>query len=276
MSGKTAWPIGWVACVCGIWIASALLGGTRPGYAAEPGHVLNNVIPELVDCRQVIVVTTTRWNSVSAQLACFERTTPESAWHCALPPSPAVIGRNGLAWGIGLHGTNPPDEAIKREGDGCTPAGVFSLEEAFGYATPGEAAVQNFPYRHVTNTVEGIDDPASRYYNRLIDATRVTKDWRSSEQMLREDGAYRWGVVIQHNWKPYPGYGSCIFLHGWSGSDQPTAGCTALPLDKVKAIIRWLDKKKRPFLVQLPANEYDRWKRAWLLPEHASPAGGVE
>jgi zinc D-Ala-D-Ala dipeptidase len=51
-----------------------------------------------------------------------------------------VVGRNGLAWGIGVV---PTDDAqvrsesapVKREGDGRAPAGIFALSTAFGYAS---------------------------------------------------------------------------------------------------------------------------------------------
>ena len=238
------------------------------GPNSAPPEVFRKELPELVISRQLILVTNDAWQSVSAQLACFERAAPNASWNKVFGPSPAVIGRNGLAWGIGLHGSSPPGENLKREGDGRAPAGVYALEQAFGYAPPKEARVSKFPYMHLTSSIEGIDDPGSRYYNRIVDSRTVDrKDWRSSEQMRRNDELYRWGIIVSHNARQYPGYGSCIFLHGWMSASEGTAGCTALPIAQVETIVRWLDQAKHPILVQLPLAKYEQLKVPWKLPE---------
>ena len=178
--------------------------------------------------------------------------------------SDVVIGRKGMAWGIGLHGGCERGSVCKKEGDERAPAGVFELDEIFGVA---KAPKLRFPYRHVTATTEAIDDPRSRFYNRFVDARRVQrKDWASSEHMLRSDDLYRWGIVVRHNWKQRPGYGSCIFLHTWLGPGQGTSGCTAMPSPVLQKLIRWIDQAKRPVLVQLPVAEYRRLRSSWRLP----------
>jgi D-alanyl-D-alanine dipeptidase len=119
----------------------------------------------------------------------------------------------------------------------------------------------------LTDTIEGIDDPASRHYNRLVDTRSIAaKDWRSSERMRRAGDVYRWGVVVGHNWKQVPAAGSCIFLHVWDGAGVGTSGCTAMPEAQMLKVIRWLDRKKNPTLVQLPAAHYRRLRNAWNLP----------
>ena len=84
--------------------------------------------------------------------------------------------------------------------------------------------------------------------------------------MIPADGIYRLGCVARHNWRPFPGYGSCIFIHTWKGEAVPTSGCTAMPRPNLEQVLRWLDKGKQPILVQLPAAEYDARKDAWKLP----------
>jgi D-alanyl-D-alanine dipeptidase len=155
---------------------------------------------------------------------------------------------------------------VKREGDKRAPAGVFRLLEVYGFASREEADIVSFPYRHLTAGVEGIDDPSSRYYNRLVDGASVHRDWKSSEQMRRSGEVYRWGVVVGHNWNQIPGAGSCIFLHIWERPGEPTSGCTAMPADELLKVIRWLDQTKRPLLVQLPEPEYRRVRELWGLP----------
>ncbi len=223
--------------------------------------------PELARSEQLLVVTATDWSAVSAELRCFERRGPSAPWREVLTVPAAVIGRNGLAWGVGVHGTSSADGPRKQEGDGKAPAGIFRLVEAFGFASAEEARLTRFPYRTLADDTEGIDDPASRYYNRLIDARSVAaKDWTSSERMRLSGDVYRWGVVVAHNWNQVPGAGSCIFLHVWEGPGVATSGCTAMPEEQMVNVIRWLDRRKNPLLVQLPEPEYRRLRSAWKLP----------
>lgn len=227
-------------------------------------------ISKLAQSRQLIVVTTQEWNMIPAKIVFLERTKERQPWKEGLPSCTAVVGKNGLAWGIGLHG-GPPSEKnsdrIKHEGDLCSPAGIFELDDALGYASPQAAAVMTFPYRQITPTIEAVDDPHSRYYNRIIDTTTIDdKDWNSSEMMLRQDDLYHWIIVVKHNWKAYSGYGSAIFLHIWRGAGQGTAGCTAMAPENIEALVHWLDATKYPLLIQLPASEYEKWKTSWHLP----------
>ena len=181
------------------------------------------------------------------------------------PQWTVTVGRPGLAWGIGIHGAVRGDSPIKREGDGKAPAGVFPLVEAFGFEPAELAGVTRFPYRQITNALEGVDDPASRYYNRIVDpASLPTRDWKSSERMRIPP--YRWGAVVGHNWKQEPGAGSCIFLHVWEGAGVATSGCTAMPEAEMLRLLRWLDDSKNPVLVQLPIDEYRRVRAKWKLP----------
>jgi D-alanyl-D-alanine dipeptidase len=256
-------PIGFALAVVTLAMPFSYGEEIKPVAAGK----LKLFVPEFHQCRQVIIVTVKDWKAASARLSCFERTDAKSQWQQALPWSEAVVGRNGLGWGFGLHGGGPIEGISKREGDGRAPAGAFLLHETFGYATAVDAAVKKFPYRQLTASSEGIDDVNSRYYNRIVDSDRdVERDWKSSEKMLREDDLYRWGVVVAHNWRSIRGLGSCIFLHQWNGPNQPTAGCTAMPADRIEAIVHWLDREKHPILVQLPAEEYNHFRKQWTLP----------
>ena len=107
----------------------------------------------------------------------------------------------------------------------------------------------------------------SRHYNLVVDRGGVPGvDWKSSEHMRAVEG-YRWGVVVAHNAPtPVAGRGSCIFLHIWAGPDKGTAGCTAMAQPNLEELLRWLDAKKRPALVQLTEGEYARLRDAWQLP----------
>lgn len=144
----------------------------------------------------------------------------------------------------------PPGWRMKREGDGCSPAGVFVLPLAFGAALPEEVSWVRMPYLQTTDTLHGIDDPRSRFYNQIVDSALVEPDWAVSETMNREDGLYRWGVFVGHNPGGEPGGGSCIYLHLWRGQGQGTAGCTAMSEGDMKDLLAWLDLGCAPCLVQ--------------------------
>jgi L,D-peptidoglycan transpeptidase YkuD (ErfK/YbiS/YcfS/YnhG family) len=227
---------------------------------------IKSYIPELTVARQMIVVKVSNWSEFVATMDLFERAAGGEWKHCA-GPFAAVIGRNGLRWGMGLHGTAPAGTTGKCEGDGCAPAGVFELDQVFGSAAAESTRLLKMPYIVTTADLEGVDDPTSRYYNRLVRRSEIRRpDWRSSEKMIDADGLYQGGVVVRHNWYQQRGCGSCIFLHLWRKPTAGTAGCTAFARDTVDTLLHWLDHDLSPVLVQLSASEYEARKRAWSLP----------
>jgi L,D-peptidoglycan transpeptidase YkuD (ErfK/YbiS/YcfS/YnhG family) len=233
----------------------------------------------LTQSRQMIVVTTKDWNAVPGTLQRYERRTLRSPWQPVGAPIPIVVGRSGLAWGAGLHGEPATlaqgNDPLKKEGDGKSPAGAFRLNATFGYAPKGKAGALKMPYVASTATMQCVDDTQSGYYNRVVERAQLKQpDWNSHEDMLRKDELYRWGVVVEHNAggigqgsvKAKPKGGSCIFLHVWNGPNSSTSGCTAMEASLMEEVLRWLDARQQPVLVQLPANEYARLKAAWQLP----------
>jgi D-alanyl-D-alanine dipeptidase len=217
----------------------------------------------LAGSRQLIIVTTPEWSSVRGTLRRFERR--GAKWMQVGEAFDIVVGRSGLGRGAGvvdMEGEGPS----KREGDGRAPAGVFRLTRAFGFASAGESTWLRVPYTPLTPGVECVDDTASAQYNRVVNRSDVkTIDWNSSERMREVEG-YRWGVIVAHNARAVPGGGSCIFLHIWAGPSKGTAGCTAMEQPNLEALLRWLDSRKRPLLVQLPRSEYTRLGPVWKLP----------
>lgn len=214
--------------------------------------------------QQAILVLSPDWDSVQATLTRWERT-DSGGWRQVGSPMPVVLGRKGLAWGLGLHPTEANAGRIKREGDGCAPAGMFELRRMFGSRQkfgPG-----NLPYQEMKADTAGVDDPESRYYNQIVQpGPGIVKDWKSAERMLIPD--YRIGIVIEHNTgKPVKGAGSCIFMHLWERSNVGTAGCTATSLPHMKALAAWLERDAQPVLIQLPQSEYERYREAWKLPD---------
>ena len=249
-------PISGIIAIC-LNVALATAGISAPSADG----------PTLGHSAQLIVVTAPGWNASTAELLCFERRGNPGKWHQAMTIPEVSIGRAGLGWGAGLHGRPPIKGPSKSEGDDRAPAGAFRLVEAFGFAGKREAGITHFRYRKLTDDTEAIDDPASRYYNRLVESAKIIpKDWKSSERMRQIGERYRWGVVVAHNWDQVPNRGSCIFLHVWPRGTGGTSGCTALPGDSMERVIRWLDRRKNPVLVQLPRAEYVALRDRWRLP----------
>jgi D-alanyl-D-alanine dipeptidase len=220
----------------------------------------------LDDARQLVVVTAPDWNSVSGTLQRFERGAPHGKWMAVGQPFPIVVGETGLAWGAGLVANQrlgaKTGDPVKREGDGKSPAGVFSLGTAFGYE-PQLLAGSRMSYVPLTPSVECVDDAHSQHYNRIVDRQKISApDWNSSEHMRRDDELYHWGVYVDHNTSPTrPAGGSCIFLHIWRGPGQGTVGCTAMPKGDIEQLIVWFDPAKTPLLVQMPRDQYDHARK---------------
>jgi len=221
----------------------------------------------LLAARQLLLVLADDWSATAGELRRAERAGGAAAWSPLGAPMPVSLGRGGLAWG---RAAAPEDGgALKREGDGCSPVGVFPVTALFGAAGPASELARRarLPYLAATPDLKAVDDPASRYYNRIVDQGRIEPDWRSCEDMLRPDGRYEVGAVVAYNVEPVvPGAGSCIFLHVWAGPGQPTAGCTALAREDMAALARWLDGDRSPVLALLPRDLYCRVGRAWGLP----------
>ena len=233
------------------------------------GAVLAQAAP-LDGARQLVVVVSDGWDAPQGRLHRLERTGETAAWR-EVDAFEVSLGRNGSAWGAGLH--PPADQGegpLKREGDGRSPAGVFAVGTAFGYA---DAAGSGLPYAQMQASDWCMDVADSPLYNRIVDAREVGQAAvaGSTEPMrldLHRDGdpRYRLGFVIGHNPDNVPQGGSCIFAHLWRTPGEATAGCTAMADADMEALLAWLDPDRSPRFVLLPAEEYRRLASAWRLP----------
>lgn len=221
------------------------------------------------NCRQMILVITDSIKSTDGNLLYFERESEKSPWHQISNIIPVVLGRNGLGWGRGLNSIDSSKLLVKTEGDGRSPAGVFNLSAAFGYANAEEMKALKIPYIQITEMLECIDDIKSSHYNQLLLRNEVKEvDWQSSEKMYFSDIWYEQGVIIDHNANPIVREaGSCIFLHNWSLPNETTAGCTEMEPANMKKIIYWLDSSYNPVLVQLTKQLYHEYQQSWGLPK---------
>jgi len=239
----------------------ALLGFALACQPASPSPR-----PELDASQQLVVVVTPSWNSTTGTMTRFERQTPASAWTSLGDPIPLVVGRTGIAWGAGFDDVST-EGPHKLEGDGKAPSGIFPLDTAFGFEPADSIRGVRLPYVQLLPTTDCVDDTTSSHYNTVVDKAVVPRvDWNSAEHM-RQVSQYEIGVIVGYNASPpIKGRGSCIFLHIWAGPDSHTAGCTAFDQAKLRELMLWLDPHKRPLLVQLTAEEYQKLRTSWKLP----------
>ena len=155
-------------------------------------------------------------------------------WETAFGPVNAVIGRNGFA-----------NVGRKREGDGKTPAGIFSIHLTFGY---DEVINTKMPYRQALVDDIWVDDPNTDDYNRWVKKQETHAV--SYEKMRRDDNLYKYGIVIEYNTNPViKGHGSAIFFHVWGGEDITTEGCVAVSEQDIVKILAWLDPQASPVII---------------------------
>lgn len=57
-------------------------------------------IPELRSSLQLLIVTTSQWDSYQGTIRQFERPDPLSPWQKVGVAHPVVLGKKGLAWGM--------------------------------------------------------------------------------------------------------------------------------------------------------------------------------
>ncbi|MEA3492727.1 MAG: hypothetical protein U9R27_12625 [Campylobacterota bacterium] len=203
----------------------------------------SGVKAEPIKAKQIITVTTKNWSTPSGVLQRYVK--KRDQWYRVGKAISVKIGRNGLGWGIGLHKIPKDGNPIKREGDGKAPAGIFWLKQGFGYA-PFNIS---YPYEVYKETDHCVDDVNSKYYNKIVDSTKIRRDYKSFEHMKFPKNFYKYGIVVDHNARAKRGAGSCIFIHIKS---IPTAGCTVMSEKQMKEILRWLDYDKNPLLIQAP------------------------
>lgn len=227
-----------------------------------------NDLPIPENSSQMIFVLTDSTTSSKGNLFCFEKQKDKDVWIQIDNKIPVVLGRNGLGWGRGLNSIDSSRLPIKTEGDGRSPAGVFELGAAFGYATSDEMKGLKIPYLPITELVECIDDINSDYYNQIIKRDEINEiDWLSSEKMFFAEIWYEQGVIVNQNTDPISkGSGSCIFLHNWSKSNETSAGCTEMEPINLKKIIHWLDSSSNPILIQLTRQLFTEYQNIWKLP----------
>ncbi|PWU06307.1 MAG: hypothetical protein C5B47_07705 [Verrucomicrobia bacterium] len=216
-------------------------------------------------CKQVVIVITRSWNSSKGELEGYRRLA-KGAWHREFGPIPVLLGKRGLAWGIGIAGQD--QEGLKKqERDWRSPAGIFKIGKLYTY---DRALPPGIDYPFVTMTARDvwISDPKSPNYNRHLSVDpRNPPPWYARERMRLGDPAHRYMLEIRHNAEhPIPGAGSAIFFHIQRGPTIPTSACTVMTQKNLLGLLRWLRPQDSPCYVLLPLKTYKLKQDAWQLP----------
>lgn len=234
------------------------------GNAVAHAAVSSKPKPQLSH-NELLVVVNKGWDSLQGTLYAFKK----QHHHWVLQFSnPIVLGSKGLGLGDGVVQLRLPGAPVKHEGDKKSPAGIFTIGTAFGYADKKDAAWIKNRYVQAFDTLICVDDPQSVNYNKLVDKDTARHDYNSFEHMHLKDDAYKWGLFLNHNSdKVVPGDGSCVFIHIWENDHTGTTGCTAMTEDNMLRLLRFINAKDRPIMVQLPIQSYLQIRKTYGLPE---------
>lgn len=215
---------------------------------------------------QCLVGIADGWDSSAVTLRFFEKS--GAGWKPTGPEWKGRLGKKGLVWGLGLHPV-PEGAPIKQEGDWRTPAGVFRIGGAWGYAADVPRH-SNMPYTQITPNDLWVEDPSSPLYNQHVRLkSEPATAWEKKQQMKQDDPAHSLKLFIAHNAPPdaHPGAGSSIFFHIWrEGGSKATAGCTTMSQQNLRSLIGAIDPSKNPLYVILPRAEYEQLRAKWNLP----------
>ncbi len=129
----------------------------------------------------------------------------------------------------------------KKEGDLCTPKGLFKLDTVFYRSDRIKNIRTKLKLRKIDKSMGWCNDPLSKKYNSLIKISKKLKH----EKLYRKDNKYDVILVIGYNIKnPIPFKGSAIFLH-LTKNYKGTAGCIALDKKDLLILLKLINKKTK-------------------------------
>lgn len=203
---------------------------------AESNKNVIEKMNSLGNSEQVILVTTKGYNTSTGRVRTFEKQS-DGKWKQIIDDK-AHIGKNGFA-------------DNKKEGDGKSPTGKYTIGTAFGYkGNPGT----KIGFKHTTEDDVWVDDSKSKYYNTWQSNSLKDKDWNSAESMMHR--LYGYGFVINYNTAQTPDKGSAIFMHT---GDSYTLGCVATNQTSLTSIMTWIDPAKNPVIIQIPEENLESY-----------------
>ena len=174
------------------------------------------------------------------------------------------LGERWCDCALGKGGVVPA--ADKREGDGCSPLGVWPVrrvlyrpDRTFG-ALGGllKAGIETAP---IAPNDGWCDAPGDRNYNRPVKLPYPV----SAERMWRDDHVYDVVIVLGHNDDPVvPLMGSAIFVHLARPDYAPTEGCVALSRSDMAILLNQLERGSAISIVDVHPHP------TMVTPDHAA------
>ena len=139
-----------------------------------------------------------------------------------------TIGKNGIS-------------SRKKEGDKCTPRGVFSFGKLYYRAYRVKKPKTKISTRIIKKDMGWCNDITSKFYNKEIKVNKKIKH----EKLFRKDNLYNFLVIINYNTQNIKvGIGSAIFLH-LTNNYKKTAGCVAVREKDFLIILKLINKKSK-------------------------------
>lgn len=167
-------------------------------------------------------------NTTACRVYSFEK--KDGAWQ-------QVFNTKGY---VGRSGVGDPDSRV--EGDGTTPAGVYSFGMLFGIKdNPGE--LQKF-YKKVDEDDYWDGDSNSDTYNQYVKGSEMPSSWnrRASEHLIDYEPSYNYAAMVNFNVNPtIKGKGSAIFMHCTRPGASYSAGCVAIPEKRMLQSLKMID-----------------------------------
>ncbi len=150
------------------------------------------------------------------------------------------VGRSGIA-----------DAANRVEGDGTSPAGIYSFGMLFGIQdNPGGLQRE---YKKVDEDDYWDGDRNSDTYNQHVRGSEMPDTWNAaaSEHLIDYKYSYNYAAMVNYNVNPtIKGKGSAIFLHCTHPGSLYSAGCISIPESKMIRALRLINDQAYIVLVR--------------------------
>ena len=153
------------------------------------------------------------------------------------------------------------DATKRRAGSKTTPGGVYSLGEKFGIKN--KPMWLNAEYIKVNEDHYWSGDSRFPTYNQLVKGSEMPSSWSpaGSEHLIDYVGVYNYCTMINFNVNPaVPGRGAAIFLHCTSDTAKSSAGCVAIPEDKMIESLILMAEGNSYIVILEYASDFDKYK----------------
>ena len=130
----------------------------------------------------------------------------------------------------------------KKEGDGCTPIGIFHINKLFLRKDRIKTINTKIKTIPIVKNMAWEDNPRKKNYNKLITLPKNSH----RERLYRKDHLYDLILVVEYNTKKIiKGKGSAIFIHIAKPKYKPTQGCVALAKKDFLHLLKKIKRKEK-------------------------------